>query len=517
VQIRKSEVTLRGALPYGVAYQVVILSTVMIFLLGVATNSKKFGRFSKTIWFFQTIFTFLFLLSSEIRLVEWLAENNLTFMLKTVIKTFDLLWWLIPAFLLNLASERFIWTPLEEKTGRVIPNIVRLFMAFIIYFLAIVGVIAFVYEQPLTSVLATSGVIAMIIGLAIQINISNVFSGIAINIERPFRIGDWVQIASYDEGEIVDITWRSTRLKTRSECILSIPNSIASESAIVNFCYPDETFWLWPTVYVHPTHTPERVKKVLLDALLSAPKILKEPAPVVIFTGINEWAASYWIAFCANDYANKFTILEEVWTRVWFHLNRSGIAPAVQRQEIHWFKGVKERGGDEATKPITLLQEVDIFKPFSEEAKRYLSDKMRRHRFSPGEVIVQQGDKGDSLFIIVEGVVGVRVTKEGNTNEVARLGAGNIFGEMALLTGEQRTATVVAIAETVLYEITKEDIAPFMANQTEVSELISRMLAQRQLATRSRMNVHHDVETIKEDVYKRVLNKIENFFGLDNG
>lgn len=513
LQIKKNELTLRGRIPYQYAYNLMVLSSIFILLLNIV--SKKYRSFSKGVWFFQAVLAFLLLLSGEVLLVDFLSQNIEAYNMKFVIRIFDILWWLIPAFLLNLASESFIWTPIEEKTGRLIPNIVRLFLGFIIYFMAIVGIIAFVYEQQLTSILATSGVIAMIIGLAIQINISNIFSGIAINIERPFRLGDWVRIGSFDEGEIVDITWRTTRIKTRQECILSIPNSMASESPILNFCYPNDVFWLWPTVYVHPMHPPARVKKVLLDALLSAEKIIKDPSPVVIMTGINEWAASYWIAFSADDYAGRFFILEDVWTRVWFHLNRAGITPAVQRQEIHLFKGVKERGGEEATKPITLLQEVDIFKPFSDDAKRYLSERIRRHRYGMGDVIVQQGDAGDSLFIIVEGVVGVQVQLEdGRTKEVARLGAGNFFGEMALLTGEDRTATVIALVDTYLFELTKADIQPLIEQQPEVSELVSKVLTKRQMATQSQMHVEHDVETEKEAVYKRFLGKIEHFFGL---
>ena len=513
IEVKKNEITLRGGIPSQYASHLVVLSSVFILLLNII--GRRFRYLSKIIWFFQALLAFILLLSGEIILVEWLSDNINVYNMKSIIRMFDILWWLIPAFLLNLASESFIWTPVEEKTGRIIPNIVRLFLAFIIYFLAVVGIIAFVYEQQLTSILATSGVIAMIIGLAIQINISNIFSGIAINIERPFRIGDWVQIGRFEEGEIVDITWRTTRLKTRGDCILSIPNSMASESPILNFCYPDDVYWLWPTVYVHPMHPPARVRKLLLDALLSADKVLKDPEPVILFTGINEWAASYWVAFCADDYGNKNFILEEVWTRVWFHLNRAGITPAVQRQEIHWFKGVKERGGEEATKPLTLLREVEIFKPFSEDAKVYLSERMRRHRFEPGDVIVQQGDIGDSLFIIVEGVVSIRVrTDDGKSKEVARLGAGNFFGEMALLTGEDRTATVSSIAETYVYEITKEDIAPLMAEQPEVSERVGKVLTQRQMITRSQMHVEHEDDTEQDAIYKRLINKIEHFFGL---
>jgi branched-chain amino acid transport system substrate-binding protein len=514
VPITKNELTLRGKIPYTYAYNLLLASSLFILLLNIL--AKKFRKLRKLIVVFQAFLAIILLLSGEVILIQWMSEQLVAYNMNFVIRIFDILWWIIPAVLINMASESFIWTPIEERTGRLIPNIVRLFLAFIIYFMAIVGIIAFVYEQQLTSILATSGVIAMIIGLAIQINISNIFSGIAINIERPFRIGDWVKIGEFEEGEIIDITWRTTRLKTRAECTLSIPNSMASESPILNFCFPDDVYWLWPTVYVHPMHEPARVKKILLDALLSAEKVLKDPAPVVLFTGINEWASSYWIAFCADDYGDKNFILEDVWTRVWFHLNRAGIAPAVQRQEVHLFKGIKERGGDEASRPLTLLQEVDVFKPFSDKAKHYLSEQIRRHRFSPGDIIVQQGDAGDSLFIIVEGVVSVLVqTDEGRTKEVARLGAGNFFGEMALLTGEERTATVKALVDTYLFELTKADIKPLIAEEREVSELVSQVLTRRYQATQSaKMHVADNVEDEKEAVYKRFLNRIEQFFGL---
>ncbi|MCK5876948.1 MAG: cyclic nucleotide-binding domain-containing protein, partial [Candidatus Marithrix sp.] len=157
----------------------------------------------------------------------------------------------------------------------------------------------------------------------------------------------------------------------------------------------------------------------------------------------------------------------------------------------------------------------DIFKHFSMEAKTFLSESIKRYHFSQGDVIVKQGDAGDSLFIVVEGVVGVQVqTDDGRTKEVARLGAGDFFGEMALLTGESRTATVIALVDTDVFELTKADIQPLIAEQPEVSKMVSRVLTQRQMLTRSQIHVQHNVETERDAVYKRFLNKIENFFGL---
>lgn len=514
ITIINNSFTLRRAIDRESADNILLLSSIVILLLSFRRN--MFKNFSKTIWFFQAIFAFLLLISSEIVLLDWIVRENYFRNIDVIIKIFDILWWAIPAILLHIAVERFLWTPIEERTGRAIPRIGRRFVSFSIYLMTVLAIVAFVYDQRLTSLLATSGVIAMIIGLAIQINISNIFSGMAINIEHPFRVGDWVTIGPYEEGKVVDITWRSTRIITRMGCILSIPNSMAAESTIHNYDYPDDTFWLRFIVHVHPSHHPQRVQKIIRDAVMSTEVVLKTPEPFIIFRGLSDWAADYLVYFVVRDYAWRLLHEEAVWLRIWIHLNRAGIAPAIQRQEIHLFKGVKERGEEAATKPITLLREVDLFRPFAEDAKLYLSDKMHKHHVVEGEIIVRQGDAGNSLFIIVEGVIGVRVqSPEGESIEVARLGAGNIFGEMALLTGEDRTATIIALTDTYLFEITKEDIAPLMEKQPEVSELVTKVLTQRQMMTQSHIHAgHSSVHPEEEAVYRKLLDKIENFFGL---
>ena len=154
-------------------------------------------------------------------------------------------WW--PAFLVSVAVHRFVWQPLERRSGQSIPTILKLFVAVTIYLLAIIGIVGFVFDQKLTGILATSGIIAMIIGLALQINISNIFSGIALNLERPFRIGDWIVVHGrrpFPEesviGRVVDINWRATRLETTANCIAIIPNSVIAEKTVTNFMKPDE-------------------------------------------------------------------------------------------------------------------------------------------------------------------------------------------------------------------------------------------------------------------------------------
>ncbi|MCB1156438.1 MAG: mechanosensitive ion channel [Leptospiraceae bacterium] len=517
LRIKKSQISMKSSIPNFLAPYLLGMSFIVVVSFPVLSKRNAILRnLSFVTWFLQVCFTFFLILCAEVVLVDLFVEKTSINKLQVMVTIFDILWWLVPAIFLNWAINRFIWTPLQENTGRKIPTVVRRLISFLIYVLAFFGIIAYVFDQKLTSLLATSGVIAMIIGLAIQINISNIFSGIAINMESPFNVGDWIQMGSYDEGKVIDITWRTTRIKTRDNNVLSIPNAIASESVVKNFNYPDTQFELWFFVHVDPSHTPERVQKILMDAVLSTTVIAKGAIPYTRFKGFTEWSAKYGVYFILDDYGKRYAHEEVVWKRVWSHLNRAGIMPAIQRQELHMFKGVKARGEEAATRPIVLLEEIDIFHPFSDESKKYLSERMHKLNYRPNKTIVQQGEAGNSMFVIVEGMVRVIVdVGEGNTIEVARLGAGNFFGEMSLLTGEARTASIVSGTDTYLYQITKEDIAPLIEKEPEVMQHLSEVLISRKMKTESEKDQHLASKMDKQNQMQESLQqKIQRFFGF---
>jgi len=371
LKIKKNEFGLRGIIPLKWAYYLVIFSSIMILLLIILDKNKKpkifVNFFNKgsvqaillnsiyspllapshlaldyLIWLLQAFFSFFLLLSGEVVLLA--LTEGFSYHLTMIVKLFDISWWLIFAIFINLAIKRFIWRSLERRSGRSIPNVIQIFVTFIVYLLALFGIVAFVYGQTLTSLLATSGMVAMIIGLAIQANLSNIFSGVAINLERPFRVGDWVKIGSYDEGIVIDVNWRTTRLKTRNGYILSIPNSRASELEIHNYDYTEGNYWLWPIIYINPIHSPELVEKVLLEAIQSVETgVLKNPKPYILFENVNEWAASYWVVFCIDSYQDRFDVLNKFWRSAWNHMESAGIMFAIYRQEIYMFDGTQER------------------------------------------------------------------------------------------------------------------------------------------------------------------------------
>jgi branched-chain amino acid transport system substrate-binding protein len=501
-----------------IAKTVLVMNIIILLFLSLLNHFTYFS-FPKTVLLLQAITIYLILRTGETVFLNQIAYYSGIYYLQIVtIVTllFDILRWIVSAILLHLAIERFLWIPLEKSARRKIPNIIRNISAFIIYILVLFGIIAFVFDQALTSLLATSGVIVMIIGLAIQINISNIFSGIALNIENPFRVGDWVKIGETIDAKVINMTWRTTVVKLRNNAVLSIPNSTVAESEILNYSYPDPVQEMAIQVNIDPSHDPELVEKILIDAALSCQSILRKPLPYVLYKGVDEWSASYRLIVCSSNYARWSRIYKEVWGRVWVHLNRAGIEFAIKQQKIHIFKGLAERG-EEATHSVTLLQEIDIFHPFSIEDKQQLSQQMTVQKFFAGDVVVEQGQQGDSLFIIIEGAVNVQVETDNyqSTIEVARLGAGNFFGEMALLTGAERAATVTAITDTRVYEITKANLMPLLQKRTEASMLISKILTNRQTATQLQINDKPPSEKEKQSIYEQFLYRIENFFGLN--
>jgi branched-chain amino acid transport system substrate-binding protein len=161
------------------------------------------------------------------------------------------------------------------------------------------------------------------------------------------------------------------------------------------------------------------------------------------------------------------------------------------------------------------LEETDLFQPFSEEAKGELSRHLQICRFPPEAIVMREGEQGDSLFIIAEGTLTVWVTLEdGNSIEIVRRTTGEVIGEIALLTGEPRTATVKAMTDAVLYEISKQDIAPFMESQPELVERLSEILAERKMKTTLAKESFLRQESQKKNLSVQFVHKIQRFFGI---
>jgi small-conductance mechanosensitive channel len=231
---------------------------------------------------------------------------------------------LLIAFFLIRVIEIFFWRRLEKKAGQSIPNLVRGMVAFIIYTVAFFMIVAFVFGKTLTGLLATSGVLAMVIGLAIQMNISNLFSGLAINLERPFKIGDMVRIDDH-LGKVENMNWRTTRIRSVWNWSVTIPNHQAAETIILN--YSGQDVWQGDSIYLPPGQNPEEIEKLLTE-ILERIDIIKEPW--VMYAGFNDWAADYWVYYLI-PFSERSSVKNKVHNAIWQEFNRRGIKPMLKK------------------------------------------------------------------------------------------------------------------------------------------------------------------------------------------
>lgn len=283
----------------------------------------------------QIVFSFSLLLLLETSIIQTLTGFTSTSVLDKIYIFFNVLWWITPAKLLNDMIQMGIFDRLEEKSERKVPGLVRGFTTFFIYLMATFGVIAFVFNFKITGLVATSGILMMIIGLAIQLNIANVFSGIAINLERPYLVGDWVKVGSFAEGRVIDVNWRTTRFEDKLGCIFAIPNATIAESFIYNYSLPSDQFNDWISVYIDPEQEPMQVTSVLLKAVSEAgADILNEPAPWASLSEINNSSAVYLVGWSARNILTKYSIRQQIWLSIWNHLKKAGIKPGIQRHAV---------------------------------------------------------------------------------------------------------------------------------------------------------------------------------------
>jgi len=235
-------------------------------------------------------------------------------------------WWFIGARLMALTVQRFLWAPLEQRTGRTIPTVFRILVSIIIYGLCAMGMVAFVMGKTVTSLLATSGLLTLIVGLALQSNLRDIISGVMLNLERPFKIGDYIRIGRI-LGQVHDISWRTTRVRTPNGQIIAFANGRVSESEIENMT-PAEYFETSLVLYMDPRCNPDAVVEVIKGAFakVTAPEFTL--AKVFLHSIDNykgAWSAKYEAEFRCKRYPDGAKVRSAAWGELWKDLESNGL------------------------------------------------------------------------------------------------------------------------------------------------------------------------------------------------
>jgi CRP-like cAMP-binding protein len=328
--------------------------------------------------------------------------------------------------------------------------------------------------------LTTSAVGAVVVGFALQDTLGNMFSGLAIQVEKPFRVGHWISAGDW-EGTVTEVTWRATKLRTRFGNLVVVPNSEISKQAITNYSEPISPTRLFVQVGVSYATSPGVVRRAVLDSLRKEPLVLQSPDPQVLLHDFGDSALIYRVYFWIRD----FSFDEVAYDRV-----RCAIYYTFQRHRIEIPYPIQiEMSRDEVVEPETTrtdriaraLEPVELFASLDGAMRRQLATMCREALYGPGQLVVSEGDVGSSAFAIVSG--NAHVTLAGVPGVVAELGPGQYFGEMSLLTGEKRTATVTAVDDCRLIEITADAFRAFVLNNAAVLENLSSEVARRRAAS----------------------------------
>jgi small-conductance mechanosensitive channel/CRP-like cAMP-binding protein len=409
----------------------------------------------------------------------------------------------------------------SRRLARPLPKIFRDILLGLIY-LAAVLVTLRAAGAELDALLTTSALLTAVLGLSMQDTLGNLFAGLSLQAQRPFEVGDWIQLGDGRDmiGRVVEINWRATKVITLEDVEVVIPNGPLAKAPIHNFTKPTRVSRRAVAVVIGFDVAPRQVHRVLLEAVRPVGGVSTEPAPSVVTVEFGERGVKYSLRYWVADFAAREVIDGEVRDRVWYALRRAGYDIAVPVHDVEVRNDDEEqrrRSAEQArARRRRVLTRVDFLAALEAPQLDALANVARQRPYAPDEIIVRQGERGDEFFVVARGEVAVSVEDGGYATEVARLGPGSFFGEMSVMTGEPRTATVHAVGDVEIVVLDKQAFAPILDAAPEAAARISEVLAARReqlgaATSRSKSPVAPDAQAERST---QLLGRIREFFSL---
>jgi len=392
---------------------------------------------------------------------------------------------LLSTALIVALVNRYVWDIYFERRKQTpIPHFLREVVALVIFVVALLFVLSFAYhaERGLKSVVATSGVAALILGFAGQNLLGGIIAGMSLQINRPYKVTDWLKVGD-TYGEVMEINWRSTRLRTNDGIYLDIPNNEIVKSTIVNLHYPTEVHAMRIRVGVDYNVPPNRVKDALNRAASAANGVLPNPPVRVYLVEFGDHAITYEIKFFMGNHARINEINDAIRTNVWYELKRQRITIPYPIRTLQVERRKPVAGDEDHQEARAILRGEPLFDCLSDAQIENLVKQSHLNHFGRGERVIEEGAEGDSMFILLRGAAQVSVSKNGSTITVAALRSGDCFGEMSLLTGEKRSATVRADNDCYVMEIGKDVMGEIIRESPDCLKQLSEILAKRKMET----------------------------------
>jgi small-conductance mechanosensitive channel/CRP-like cAMP-binding protein len=378
----------------------------------------------------------------------------------------------------------------------------------------------------LGSIVATSAMITAVVAFAMQDTLGNILGGLALQLDNSIQIGDWIKVDDI-AGRVVDIRWRSTLVETRNWETVVFPNSqLMKNKFMVLGRRSDQPVqwrrWIWFGVKLDVTQA--KVVKAVEGAILQAEinNVAKNPAPNCVLMDIDKgyarYALRYWLTDLAADDPTDAAVRWHVYTA----LERAGIKLAVEEQSVHYVRE-NEKYEEAAhqrdlSRRVKTLRRVELFKQMTDDELHKLASRLKYAPFAKGNVITKQGATAQHwLFVIINGETEVYLeAPNGEKRRLNVLTKGDFFGEMSLMTGAPRAASVIALTDVECYRLDKEAFEEIMQARPSIAEDVTHILVERrtQLDSVLQNMGEESLNKVIHPQHNEVLAAVKRFFGL---
>jgi small-conductance mechanosensitive channel/CRP-like cAMP-binding protein len=420
----------------------------------------------------------------------------------------------------------WVFSIILPRIGLRTPRILRDVIAAVVAVVAII-VLAKRAGFPLTGLITTSAVLTAVIGFSLQDTLGNIMGGLALQMDNSIQVGDWVKVGDVN-GKVSEIRWRYTSIETRNWETVVIPNSVLMKGQVMVLGRKHDAPLQWRRwVYfnVDFRYQPSDVIECVVNALHAQPiqRVAAEPPANCILMDLHESYGRYAVRYWLTDIAVDDPTDSDVRTRIYFALKRANIPLSIPAHAIFMTEDTEERQQikeqEDLDRRLKALAEVDLFDQVTPDERTRLARSLRYAPFTKNEVMTKQGAEAHWLYMIIEGEASVRVAVDGGgEREVARLKPGSFFGEMSLMTGERRSATVIAVGDVECYRLDKTAFQEIIRAHPEMAEFVAETLAKRRvelIAVKEGLDAaarERRMAAAKHDL----LGRIRGFFGLDD-
>ncbi|AZO69965.1 mechanosensitive ion channel family protein [Mesorhizobium sp. M1D.F.Ca.ET.043.01.1.1] len=402
------------------------------------------------------------------------ARGDLATPEAVLIGSAKVLWWLHFAWALIGFVRIFLVFEGKPREARLLQELV----VGVVYISTLLSILAFVFAIPVGTLIATSGVFAIMLGLALQNTLSDLFSGVALTLGRPYVLGDWIVLSDGTEGRVVETNWRSTHLLTWAHNIVVLPNGFLAKLGLTNVSSPDEKHGLSLSFRLAPTKMPAIVVDVMRTALLSCDSILKEPPPVVAIKSLDARAIEVELLFHVADVHRRVQARNEIIDLVYRHVKSTGLLLAEPSSSISMSAlSTGQTALPPRVTPIGLIRAIPIFSALTEDEQQTLAATVSVRIYRKGDIIARQGEMLPSLMIVETGVIVRQREDHARLEEIGHLAPGDFFGETGLLAGLGEKSTLRAMSHVVVYEIDQATFAPLLHERPEMAEDLAAILA----------------------------------------